>query len=342
MTPVSPTRLTPLELASGLVLGFTPRPEPPAADGSSRHYPPRKALERAIRPALLRPPCLIGFSGGRGSSVVLAVAVELARREGLELPVPATWRLAGRTAAEETARQERLIVRLGLTEWLRLEFSDELDLVGPVATAALRRQGPLWPAHAHCWVPLIEWACGGSLLTGLGNAFAEPAVPFRDLRPLPWLVPAAEAEVRWRSTADAALRRRAAQHQIRWWLRLRQSELELDALRRLGSEQRVLISSPLVEAGFAAAPVVLDHVLPAASLDVPRRRPSATLLWGSHSSRLAASWEGDAVDVELVDVRKLRREWSRPRPDPRTFLLLQSVALARRAAALPAEASVLA
>jgi hypothetical protein len=106
--------------------------------------------------------------------------------------------------------------------------------------------------------------------------------------------------------------------------------------------QRVLISSPLVDAGFAAAPGVLDHVLPAASLDPPRRRPSATLLWGSHSRRLAASWEGDSVDVELVDVSKLRREWSRPRPDPRTFLLLQSVALARHAAALPAEASVLA
>jgi hypothetical protein len=191
-------------------------------------------------------------------------------------------------------------------------------------------------------VPLIEWACGGSLLTGLGNAFAEPAEVFRDLRALPWLVPAAEAEVRSRSTADAALRRRAAQHQIRWCLRLRQSELELEVLRRLGTEQRVLVRSPLVEAGFAAAPAVLDDVLPAVSLGPPLGRSSASTLWGSHSSRLAASWKGEGVDSELVDVPKLRREWSRPRPDSRTFLLLQSVALARGTAESPAEASVLA
>jgi hypothetical protein len=345
VTPASPV-LTPLELASGLVLGFTPRPE---AEGSSAHRSPREALECAILPALLRPPCLISFSGGRGSSAVLALAVELARREGLEPPVPATWRLAGRTAVEETARQERLIVRLGVTEWLRLEFDDELDLVGPVATAALRRQGFLWPAHGHCWVPLIEWASGGSLLTGLGHAsaFGEPALRFRDLRPLPWLVPAVEAEVRLRSTADAALRRRAEEHQARWWLRLRQTELALDVLRRLASEQRVVLCSPLVDAAFTTAPARLraaerlDDVFSAESVR-PIRRPSPAPLWGSHSIRLAASWEGEGVDPELVDVPSLRREWSRPRPDPRTFLLLQSVALARRAAAAPAEASVLA
>jgi hypothetical protein len=35
------------------------------------------------------------------------------------------------------------------------------------------------------------------------------------------------------------------------------------------------------------------------------------------------------VDTGLVDIELLRREWLLPRPDPRTFLLLQSVALER-------------
>src|SRR5215210_5370570 len=76
------TGLTPLEVASGLLFGFTPGERLPGTnEGESRT--PRGALERAILPGLLRPPCLVGFSGGRGSSVVLALAVDVARREGL-------------------------------------------------------------------------------------------------------------------------------------------------------------------------------------------------------------------------------------------------------------------
>ena len=352
MTSASPAGLSPLEVASGTVLGFTPpRREPPTAEGRSPLPPPREALEQAILPALLRPPCLMSFSGGRGSSVVLALAVELARKRGLELPVPVTRRLAPPTGVQETTCQERLIVRLGLTEWLRLEFDDELDVVGPVATAALRRQGTLWPAHAHSWIPLIEWASGGSLLTGVGgNAVAEPALRSNDIQPLPWLASAAEAEVRSRWIGDAALRRQAARRQLGWWLRLRQSELALDLLRRLAREQRVMLCHPLIDPAFTAAlaPLpgarrslagLLDDVVPAEVLGPPIRRSSTTALWGSHSLRLAAGWHGDGVDPTLVDVERLRREWSRPRPDPRTFLLLQSVAVARRSSASTAEAS---
>lgn len=347
MTSAPPAELSPLEVASGTVLGFAPpRREPPVAeDGSPPPPPPREALEQAILPALLRPPCLMSFSGGRGSSVVLALAVELARRERLELPVPVTRRLARWPGVQETTCQERLIVRLGLTEWLRLEFDDELDVVGPVATAALRRQGTLWPAHAHSWIPLIEWASGGSLLTGVGgNDFAEPALRANDVQPLPWLVPAAEAEVRSRWISDAALRRQAARRQLGWWLRLRQSELALDLLRRLAREHRVLLCHPLVDPAFTAAlsPLpgarrslarLLDDVVPPEVLGPPIRRSPATALWGSHSVRLAAGWQRDGVDPALVDAERLRREWSRPRPDPRTFLLLQSVAVAHRSSA---------
>ena len=39
--------------------------------------------------------------------------------------------------------------------------TDELDSVGPVAQAVLRRHGPLWPFNAHFHMPLLERASGG-------------------------------------------------------------------------------------------------------------------------------------------------------------------------------------
>jgi hypothetical protein len=52
-------------------------------------------------------------------------------------------------------------------------------------------------------------------------------------------------------------------------------------------------------------------------------------LWGPACRELAAGWRGEDVDQSLVDVDALVREWSRPQPDSRTHLLMQSIALAR-------------
>ena len=167
--------LTPLELSSGLVFGDGgPLPElasetPPVS--------PRAALERAILPALRRPPCLVSFSGGRDSSAILAVATALARREGLPPPIPATNRFPAADGAAETEWQERVIAHLGLEDWLRRKLTDELDCVGPVATRVLKRHGVLWPCNAHFHEPLFEAAAGGSFLTGIGGdeAFMTPS-----------------------------------------------------------------------------------------------------------------------------------------------------------------------
>ena len=80
---------------------------------------PREALERAILPALLRPPCLVSFSGGRDSAAVLAVATALARREGLPAPIPATNVFPAADDSDETAWQELIVRHLGLSEWVR-------------------------------------------------------------------------------------------------------------------------------------------------------------------------------------------------------------------------------
>ncbi|HKH18661.1 MAG TPA: asparagine synthase-related protein [Solirubrobacteraceae bacterium] len=156
--------LSPLELAVGTVLGrASVRPLPPAG------APPLAALEAELLPALTRAPCVVSFSGGRDSSAVLAVAARVARRNGLPDPVPVTIRVPSAPKADEARWQERVIRHLGLDDWQRLEFTDELDLVGPVARAMLERHGLLWPFNAHFHVPMLEAARGGSLLTGIGG-----------------------------------------------------------------------------------------------------------------------------------------------------------------------------
>jgi hypothetical protein len=335
--PPADCELTPLDVASGLVLGFSP-PESVPTSGDIDDATALAALEWAILPALLRPPCVMGFTGGRGSSLVLAVAVQLARREGLELPVPATIRLRGSANADESAYQERLVIRLGLTEWVRLQIGEECDLVGPVAAAVLRRHGFLWPSDAHLWTPLLDWAFGGSLLTGVGYSRAggdAPAFVFRDFRPLSWLRPSVKREVRTLWMADA-VRRRRAQRDPAWWLRLRQVRLRIGLLQRMGAARRVELCHPLLDPGVVAAfaaqpkrseiePVLLE------GLRSPPSKPTAwaDALWGAASRELASDWRGDDVDQNLVDIDALAREWSLPQPDPRTYLLMQSVALAR-------------
>ncbi len=69
----------------------------------------------------------------------------------------------------ESGWQEQVIGHLGLPEWLRIDAGEELGCLGPVATAALRRHGLLWPCNAYFHAPLLDAAAGGSLLTGVGG-----------------------------------------------------------------------------------------------------------------------------------------------------------------------------
>ena len=61
------------------------------------------------------------------------------------------------------------MAHLGLTDWLRLDRTDELEVLGEFATSALLRHGLLWPFNAHFHSPLLHRARGGSLLTGIGG-----------------------------------------------------------------------------------------------------------------------------------------------------------------------------
>ena len=150
--------LRPLDIASGVPLGLDHRAGP--LPGRRRAESPVAAIEAVLRAALARPPCLVSFSGGRDSSALLAVAVHVARRDGLALPIPATLRFPGDAAADEDSWQTMVVGHLGLTEWVRIEITGGLDAVGPVAAKVLGRHGLVWPFNTHFHLPIIEAARG--------------------------------------------------------------------------------------------------------------------------------------------------------------------------------------
>jgi asparagine synthetase B (glutamine-hydrolysing) len=279
--------LSPIEIASGLVFGLEARAAvpSPATVGT-----PREELERVVLTALRRPPCLVSFSGGRDSSAVLAVAAHVARREGLALPIPATHRFASVESSREDGWQEQVVRHIGLDDWLRVEQTDELDCVGPVAADVLRRHGLLWPFNAHFHTPLLRLAAGGSLLTGIGgdemlseSTWTEYANDLRarrrpgrrDLRrlafllapraarrralrsrlPLPyaWLRPDARRHVaESRAAQNAAEPLRWSAH-VRWVQRIRYVHVALDSVRRLAGDDDVRLVHPFLDGGVVAA-----------------------------------------------------------------------------------------
>lgn len=158
--------LSPAEIVHGLPLGHTgalPRSEYP--DDTS----PRTALERVLRDALQRSPCAVAFSGGRDSSVLLAVATHVARRDGLPEPIPVTRVFPGVDRADEKDWQEAVVRHLRLGDWRRIVLGDEADLVGPTATSHLVEYGVVWPPTIHNDAPLVELVPGGSLVDGEGG-----------------------------------------------------------------------------------------------------------------------------------------------------------------------------
>ena len=287
-TPPPGSGLTPLEVATGLAFGVGERRR--GVDVDDPGAPAMRALEDAIAPALERPPCLVSFSGGRDSSVVLAAAVRLARRLGLPAPIPATNRFRRAPDADEADWQERIVALLRLSDWHVVTHDDELEAIGPYATDVLRRHGLLWPFNVHFHAPLLAAARGGSLLTGIGGdeAFARSRwerandVLARRVRPtrrdvlrvalalapvrlravhlrrsgtdaLPWLTPAGAAAFRRAWAAQAAAEPRDHGARLAWWRALRPTRLGLASLGRLAADAGVEIRHPLADAAVGAA-----------------------------------------------------------------------------------------
>jgi len=157
--------LTALEVASGMVVGQgTPISLP---DDPGVH--PLARLRRLAQELLRTPPCVVAFSGGRDSSVLLAVLADVARREGLSPPIAVTARWDDDEASDEAGWQDAVIRAVGIQDWEFLRPGRDLDLLGPAATEILGRVGLLWPAPAYVMAPLARVASGGVLLSGEGG-----------------------------------------------------------------------------------------------------------------------------------------------------------------------------
>ena len=284
--------MRPLEIAAGMPLRRrtgTLRLTPVAIE-------PSAALERAVLPALLRPPCVVSFSGGRDSSLVLAAAVAVARSEGLAAPIPITVRFAASAESDEQEWQERVVRHFGLDAWVRLDIGDDFDCVGPVAQRVLLRHGVLWPPNAHFHIPQLERAAGGSLVTGVGGdeifspsgwarlrsvasgqAVPEPRdalrlgaalaprvvrrriVVARSELDLGWLHPEARREVLVSLADEAAAEPLTWRRHLEWLLGLGYVQLGTESLALLGRDQDVAVSHPLLDPGFVGSIAALPR-----------------------------------------------------------------------------------
>ncbi len=212
-------RMDPLEVAGGWLHGYDLDPLPPGP-----HVRPRQVLDRILARHLMKSPCLVAFSGGRDSSVLLAAAVSTARREGLPLPIPITLSYPAAPDADEAQWQRRVLDHLDLTERVVLVVHDGHDALGPIATQVLLRHGTMWPPNfAPTW-RMMDAARGGVLLTGEGG---DEVFGLKRITPLTKALKArGRADRRVyphtvRALAPASLRRRAAlqQRYRRFWLR---------------------------------------------------------------------------------------------------------------------------
>jgi hypothetical protein len=271
-----------------MVLGEDPDAKPlPDVDPS---LDPVEALGQAILPFLERPPCLVAFSGGRDSSALLAVATKVARREGLTLPVPITQRFPHAAEAAESDWQEMVIRHIQLPDWHRQVVLEELDFIGPVATALLLRTGVLWPPNAHGVLPMLAQARGGSLLTGfdgdsifrtwrwaraasvlshrvkpiprdtlrVGLALAPPFARVRRLRKkgaleLLWLRPEAFEMVERRFVAAAAAEPFRWDRRIRWLAKQRYLAVMTQTSELVAEGTGATIAHPFLDRRFLAS-----------------------------------------------------------------------------------------
>ncbi|HKY59870.1 MAG TPA: asparagine synthase-related protein, partial [Gemmatimonadota bacterium] len=249
----------------------------------------RETLEALMLPALARTPCMVAFSGGQDSSAVLAVATDVARRAGLEDPIPLTFRYPDHPRTWESEWQELVVRHLELDEWKIVEFRAEFDVLGSMARDTLRRHGLFWPPNAHTRIPMLEAARGGTLLSGNGgdevfSAIVKPkkltrmqmlrsmpprracmtilvnALPLRwktlmqhkhGLR-FPWLRPGPRREVR-RRFVENAVRLRREENYLQSLDRSRYLELQRAIREALTGDTDVTLVEPFFEPRFLAA-----------------------------------------------------------------------------------------
>ena len=285
--------LEPLEIAAGIIFGRR-REALAAADRADAAVlavrSPRAVLEQLLLSALTSPPCVVAFSGGRDSAAILAVATHVARRHGLDEPIPVTLRYADHPRTWERDWQEQTVRHLGLTHWQTIDINAELEAVGSIASTALKRHGLYWPPNAHTMVPLLEASRGGTLVTGNGGdevlsawgwrrvslirrARARPRR--RDLRPLarslipaplmarlsyarhpmllPWLLPEPQRETARMWAAKVSQRQRSWRAELDSLAQSRYLELAGGIFEALAADAGARLVQPFLDRRFMDA-----------------------------------------------------------------------------------------
>jgi Asparagine synthase len=273
-----------VELALGTPLGVVPG----ALTLPSCSLSPRAELERIIDGHFASGrQVFVCFSGGRDSSAVLALAVQVARSRGDPLPIPVTLRFPDHPESDESRWQDLVIEHLGLTEWIVIDRPDA-DLLDPTITQMLAEFGLFYPAQIGSYLPIVAAAARGIVLTGEGGdesfggwqlrpaahplawgpLSAAKAVAVAMLshgpaptkrwyrqrsRPFPWLTDAG------RSAVDSALDDAAESEPFAWhrylaWAFARRSwHLAQHTLEIVGQTSGCAIAHPLAEPTLLAA-----------------------------------------------------------------------------------------
>lgn len=354
--PNSPTqrpwwRPTPLEIASGLVIGPGDErtPEPGHVFLTDRSVGPLAALEAAVLPAVQRSPCVVSFSGGMDSSLVLAVATRVARRHGLPDPIPATWRFDDAPAAAESDWQEAVFTALGLAEWSQLRAGEELDLIGPIAARLLRRYGVVHPPNLHLHLPIIELARGGSLLTGFGgdqilSGWVPPPrtagsrlpdrarVRLRDLRgknQLPWLRPEISRMMQRRRLGERRSQPTDLEQRMAWHRRRRDVLITGAQFGEIAADHEVHVVHPLLDSSFHRALAgwslppgqrgraqamrrIAEDTLPPEVWQFRRKATFLEVVVRSTTKDFIRGCSPDGEDTDWIDEVALQRMWQQP------------------------------
>ena len=290
-----------VELALGTPLGVVP--DSLTLPSSARS--PREELEWIIDQQFTDGrQVFVCFSGGRDSSAVLALAVDVARRRGVALPIPVTLRFSQHPESNESEWQHMVIDHLGLDEWMVIERADA-DLLDPAITAMLSERGLFYPSQIGSYLPIVTAAAGGVLLTGEGGDESFGGWQFRAaLHPIEW-------GPRSAAKAAAVIALTHGPSSLKRWYR-----------------QRGYQSPWLTEAGRAAAEAALDEPSEIEPMAWRRYLAWAFARRSWHLAQHTFELVGNASECHIAHplaepslLASLASRWSRRGPGDRTDVM---------------------